>query len=99
MKYYISAFKNLFNFSKEASLKDFSYFFLFNIIITVIFELIFNKYGFPSSFYSVYRAITFAVLLSVGFRRIKNTGHSPWLVFIPIVNLILAGMPEKEKQS
>ena len=40
--------------------------------------------------------ILFIPLLSLGFRRIQDTGKTGWLFLIPLLNLILAMFPGNE---
>ena len=100
MKNYLLAFKNMFNFKDQATLSEFWSFFIINIIVSFFFTIAVEKI-FPNERYILltYRIITIFTLFSVGFRRVKNTGLSGWLFLIPIANLILAFLPEKEKEN
>jgi uncharacterized membrane protein YhaH (DUF805 family) len=96
MKYYILGFKKILNFRSEATLNEFWMFFVFNIFVNVIFTIICKKLNFHEYVYQVYRIASVLAFISLGFRRLKNAGYPGWLFLIPIVNLILASMPEKE---
>lgn len=98
MKYYFLAFKNIFNFKDEATIKEFWYYFLINIVVTVIVNQVCKKFELNEYVFSVYRVITVFALISLGFRRLKDAGLSGWLFLIPLVNLILAGLPRKRSQ-
>lgn len=97
MKYYFLAFRNMFNFKKEATLNEFWSFFIINLFVSFIVGFLISKM-FPHDRYllSVYRVIDVYILFSVGYRRVKNTGFSGWLFLIPFVNLIFASLPEKK---
>jgi uncharacterized membrane protein YhaH (DUF805 family) len=96
MKDYLNAFKNIFNYKDEATLKEFWNFFIFNFLFDIIIGFLAKRFLLPEYLHNTYTVITFLVLISVGFRRLKNAGYSGWLFLIPIVNLILALLPQKE---
>jgi len=95
MKYYILAFKNIFNFKSESTIIEFWSFFIVNAIVSFLFTVIIKILLEDTIILPLYRIITFLVLFSIGFRRLKNAGFNGWLFIIPIVNLILAFFPEK----
>ena len=99
MKDYINAFKNIFNYKDEATVKEFWNYFFVNIIINVIVRLLVKKFSLPEYLYNIYTVIVLLALISIGFRRLKNAGYSGWLFLIPIVNLILALLPQKEGEK
>lgn len=96
MKYYILGLKKILDFRSEATLNEFWMFFIFNIIVNVIFTIICKKLNFHESVYQVYRITSVFAIISLGFRRLKNAGFPRWLLLIPIINLILASMPQKD---
>jgi uncharacterized membrane protein YhaH (DUF805 family) len=96
MKDYLNAFKNIFNYTDEATLKEFWNFFIFNFLFDIIIRFLSKRFLLPEYLQNIYTVITILVLISVGFRRLKNAGYSGWLFLIPIVNLILASLPQKE---
>jgi len=96
MKDYINAFKNIFNYKDEATLKEFWNFYFFTFLLNVIIRFLDKRFPLPEYLYIPYVIIVILALISVGFRRLKNAGYSGWLFLIPIVNLILALMPQKE---
>jgi|NorSeaMetagenome_1021524.scaffolds.fasta_scaffold01721_6 uncharacterized membrane protein YhaH (DUF805 family) len=95
MKYYLLAFKNIFNFKSESTIIEFWSFFIVNAIVSFLFTVIIKILLEDTIILPLYRIITFLVLFSIGFRRLKNAGFNGWLFIIPIVNLILAFFPEK----
>lgn len=96
MKDYINAFKKIFNFKDETTLKEFWNFFFINLIVNVMVRFLVKKFSLPENLYNLYSIIILFTLISIGFRRLKNAGYSGWLFLIPFVNLILALLPEKE---
>jgi uncharacterized membrane protein YhaH (DUF805 family) len=96
MKYYILAIKRIFDFKGESTIKEFWYFFLFNIIISLLLIFLCKKIIKNDLISEIHKWFSLIPLYSVGFRRIRNTGLSPWLFLIPVINIILAGFPEKE---
>jgi uncharacterized membrane protein YhaH (DUF805 family) len=96
MKDYINAFKNIFNYRDEATLKEFWNFFIFYFLFNIIIRFIVKRFSMPEYIHNTYIVIVSLALISIGFRRLKNAGYSGWLFLIPIVNLILALLPEKE---
>lgn len=96
MKDYILAYKNIFNYKDESTIKQFWSFFIINIIISSLIMFIAKKYTLSNYIYNTYVAISFLVFLSIGYRRIKNAGYSGWYILIPIVNIIFASLPTNE---
>ena len=96
MKDYLNAFKKIFNFRDEATLKEFWNFLIFNFIVNIILRFLSKRFLLPEYLHDTFTAIATLALVSVGFRRIKNAGYCGWLFLIPIVNLILALLPQKE---
>jgi len=99
MKYYLLAFKNIFNFKSESTIIEFWSFFIVNAIVSFLFTVIIKILLEDTIILPLYRIITFLVLFSIGFRRLKNAGFNGWLFIIPIVNLILAFFPEKRDKK
>lgn len=104
MKDYLNAFKNIFNYKDEATLKEFWNFFIFNWFFNIIIRLLAKRFSqseylydaYSEYLYDTYIVIVALTLVSVGFRRLKNAGISGWLFLIPFVNLILALRPQKQ---
>lgn len=95
MKNYILALKKIFDFKTSSSLSEFWGFFFVNIAISIILIFI-SKLTIGNELIAViYRYFSYLPLLSLGFRRLRDVGVSPWLFLIPIVNLILAGLKSK----
>ena len=96
MKDYLNAFKNIFNYKDEATLKEFWNFFIFNFFFNIIFKLLDKRFSQSEYLYDTYIVIVTLALVAVGYRRLKNAGYSGWLFLIPFVNLILALRPQKQ---
>jgi len=99
MRNYFLAFKNIFNYKGQATMSEFWSFFIINIIVSFLFTILIEKLLLHNIILITYRILTYLVLFSVGFRRLKNAGLSGWLFLIPIANLILASLPKKEKKE
>lgn len=96
MKDYLNAFKNIFNYRDEATLKEFWNFFIFNWFFNIIIRLLAKRFSQSEYLYDTYIVIVTLALVAVGYRRLKNAGYSGWLFLIPFVNLILALRPQKQ---
>ena len=96
MKNFFLAFKNIFNYSGESTLNEFWSFFGINFIVNLIITIICKKLNLHEYVYDTYRVISILALIAIGFRRLKNAGFTGWLFFIPLVNLLLASLPEKK---
>lgn len=99
MKDYINAFKNIFNYKDESTLKEFWNFFIINLIVNVIIRFLVKRFSWPEYLHNIYSVIILFTLISIGYRRLKNAGYSGWLFLIPILNLILALFPQKETKE
>ena len=105
MNYYLSSFKKGADFKGRASRKEFWVFYFFFIIILLAGHLFELKIGIvPENDKTV--LLPYILLLhgfpyfAVTIRRLHDTGHSGWWMFIPIANLILlflAGNPKENK--
>lgn len=98
MKYLINPYKNILKFHGRASMKQYWYFIIINFIISLLLILTKKIHGIDQI--EVYfRYVTIIPLISLGFRRIQDTGKSGWLSLIPIVNLVIAGFVEGDKEE
>lgn len=95
MKYYFLALKRIFDFKGESTIKEFWYFFLFNILISLSIIFLCKKIINNDLISDTYKWFSLLPLYSVGFRRLRNAGLSPWLFLIPFINVFFAGLPEK----
>ena len=99
MKDYINAFKHIFKYKDESTLKEFWNFFIINLIVNVIIRFLVKRFFLPEYLHNIYSVIIFFTLISIGYRRLKNAGYSGWLFLIPILNIILALFPQKETKE
>ena len=89
MKWYLAVLKKYAVFNGRARRKEYWYFTLFSVIISILLQVIGVTAGMPllDTFY------TLAILvpsLAVGVRRMHDVNKSGWFILIPIYNLILA---------
>lgn len=93
MNWYLQVLKKYFVFSGRARRKEYWYFFLFNILVSLVFAVIdamlgslnANGFGLLSSCYSL------AVLIpsiAVSVRRLHDTDRSGWWLFIALIPVI-----------
>lgn len=94
MQWYIGAFKKYIDFSGRARRKEFWYFALFNLIVTIVLGII------DASMFGADHKTTFGMLsllyglaallpsLGVAVRRLHDTDHSGWWLLICLVPLI-----------
>ncbi len=92
MNYYLAALKKYVDFNGRARRSEYWYFFLFNVIISIVLMFIDGAMNIAilGTIYS------FAVLLpgiAVAIRRMHDVNKSGWYILIPIYNLILACTP------
>jgi uncharacterized membrane protein YhaH (DUF805 family) len=81
----LRGFKNFFNFSGRASTREYWYFILAAIIVG-------NIVAFASSdpnHLVIARYVFLLPIISVGVRRLHDTGHRGWWLLFPFVNLFL----------
>ena len=89
--------ENYLNFTGRARRAEFWWYFLANLIITVVLNIIDAAIGSGSGFYGgiltgIYGLAVLLPGLAVGIRRLHDTDKSGWwllLVFIPIVGIIV----------
>ena len=89
MNYYLKVLSEYANFEGRARRSEYWYFFLFNIIASIVITMIAVAIKFPllGTLYSL------GVLIpgiAVAIRRMHDVGKSGWYCLIPIYNLILA---------
>lgn len=89
MNWYLAVLKKYAEFNGRARRSEYWYFFLFNLIISVVLGVI----GGVIHFKYIGNLYSLAVLLpglAVGIRRMHDVGKSGWFILIPIYNIILA---------
>ena len=96
--YFLKPFIKVFNFKGRSNIKEFWYFILINFVISLILVLTKKIHGIDKiDIY--YRYVYFIPLISLGFRRIQDTGKNGFLFLIPFVNFILAAFPGEENKN
>ncbi|MGL5085210.1 MAG: DUF805 domain-containing protein [Clostridium sp.] len=88
MNQYLNAFKNYATFKGRASRSDYWYFYLFNLIITILFAFL----GVDLLYY-IYSLAIFIPSCALLARRAHDVNLSGWFMLIPIYNLILCCTP------
>ncbi|AUC81391.1 DUF805 domain-containing protein [Lacinutrix sp. Bg11-31] len=92
MNWYLKVLKQYTDFSGRARRTEYWMFFLFNVLISIVINIIVIAGEMPSL--SIIDTIySFAVLIpgiAVGVRRMHDVGKSGWYLLIPIYSLILA---------
>lgn len=87
MNYFFKVLQNYAVFSGRARRKEYWYFVLFNVIISILINILFGQRSTAEMLYSL------AILIpsiAVGVRRMHDVGKSGWFLLIPIYNLVLA---------
>ena len=89
MNYYLKALRNYATFEGRARRSEYWYFFLFNVVITIVLGFIDEMMGIEV-LSNVYTLAVFIPGIAVAVRRIHDVGKKGWYCLIPIYNLILA---------
>lgn len=87
MKWYVYALNNYANFKGRATRSEFWWFTLFYFIFACVCAFLDGLLN-AGFFYSIYFLVTLIPSISVTARRLHDTGHSGWLMLIPIVPII-----------
>lgn len=98
MNYYFLGLKKYATFSGRASIAEYWYFFLFNLIIFLLLGVIEGLLGIaPETDESVlpgmYQLIILIPTIAVGVRRMHDVNISGWCIVIPFYNLIMLATP------
>lgn len=89
MNWYLKVIQNYATFSGRARRKEYWMFFLFNMLISIVLNIIAGVIKFPL-LGSLYSLVVLLPSIAVGVRRMHDVGKSGWFILIPIYNLILA---------
>ncbi|MCP4080406.1 MAG: DUF805 domain-containing protein [Planctomycetaceae bacterium] len=94
MNWYLEVLKKYAVFSGRARRKEYWYYALFNLIITmvlVVVDLMTGLFSFDAGiglFSGVYGLAVLIPSIAVGFRRLHDTNHSGWWLLIALIPLI-----------
>lgn len=88
MEWYLKVLKNYAGFGGRARRKEFWMFFLVNMGIGIVLNIIGTAIDFLL-LGTIYSLAVMIPYLAVGVRRIHDTGKSGWFILIPIYNIIL----------
>lgn len=89
MKYYLQVLKKYAVFDGRASRREYWYFALFNLMISVVLAIIDEEVG-AGYLGTMYSLAVLVPSIAVAVRRMHDVGKSGWYCLIPIYNLILA---------
>lgn len=99
MNYYITVLKKYAVFSGRASRAEYWYFFLFNLIVSIVLGIVDMVIFGEDVVFGVGNIYSLALLipsLAVGVRRMHDIGNSGWFLLIPIYNIILLATKGEE---
>lgn len=91
MNYYISMWKNAFDFNGKATRSEYWYAILFNFLIALVLGMISAAAPVLVMVASLYSILIIIPALSLAIRRFRDAGKSPWFIlvaFIPLVGWI-----------
>lgn len=98
MNWYLKVWKNFFGFDGRARRKEYWFFVLFNIIISIILTIIdkmtgtFNAEAGMGLLSGIYTLAVIIPSIAVGVRRLHDTDRSGWwllIVLVPIIGAIV----------
>lgn len=106
MNWYIKVLKNYAVFEGRSRRKEYWYFFLFNILAGIAIGIIVSLTSALSGAGStpldvisgIYNVAMLVPSIAVGIRRMHDTGHSGWWLWVPFANMYLLCI-EGETQS
>lgn len=87
MSWYIEALKKYAVFSGRAHRTEYWYFFLFNVLISIVLAIIDSVVGI-GVLYAIYSLAVLIPSIAVGIRRLHDTDRSAWWLFISLIPLI-----------
>ncbi len=96
-----SVFSNYASFSGRARRSEFWYFFLFNLIVSLVLGLLGNRISFFSYISGLFSLAVLIPSIAVAIRRLHDTGKSGWfylLSLIPLVNLYVIYLMCKDSE-
>jgi len=89
MNWYIEVLKKYAQFTGRARRKEYWYFALFSLIISIVLLIVGAAIGAPF-INSLYSLAVLIPSIAVGVRRMHDVDKSGWFILVPIYNLVLA---------
>ena len=90
MNWYLEVLKKYAVFGGRARRKEYWMFVLFSLLIVIGLSIVEGILGIPAVLATVYQLAILIPSIAVGVRRMHDTDHSGWWLFVPIVNLVFA---------
>jgi len=89
VNHYIDAFKRYFDVQGRSTRMQYWMFYLLNLIAIFVFAILDASLNLDSPFfYMAYVLVSFIPVVTVGVRRMHDSGRSGWWLIVPIVNLV-----------
>ncbi|MDQ0200766.1 DUF805 domain-containing protein [Neobacillus ginsengisoli] len=88
MHWYLGVVKNYVGFEGRARRQEYWMFFLFNAIISIIFEILDKIAHISPLLSSLYSLAVLLPHLAVSFRRLHDTGKSGWWLLIGLIPIV-----------
>ena len=88
MNWYLTVIKQYAVFSGRSRRQEYWMFTLINIIISIVLSLIDGAVGTAGVLQGIYGLALLLPSIGVTIRRLHDTGHSAWWIFIPLVPII-----------
>lgn len=98
LNYYIKAMKNYVNFRGRATRPEYWFFFLFNVIITIILS-VFDGFMQTDVSGKVYSLLVCLPGLAVAVRRLHDTDCSGWWILVPFANIVFLCLKGTEGEN
>ena len=89
MNWYLLVFKKYVDFNGRSRRKEYWYFTLFNILISIVLTIIEGVTN-TQNIDSLYSLAVLIPGIAVGVRRMHDVGKTGWYIMIPIYNFVLA---------
>ena len=92
VEWYLKAFTNYFGFEGRARRKEYWFFFLGNVIVSIALGTVEAMLGIAGLVSGLFSLVIFIPSIAVGIRRLHDTGRSGWwmlLGLVPLLNLVL----------
>ncbi|MBQ11402.1 MAG: hypothetical protein CMJ45_07625 [Planctomyces sp.] len=88
MNWYLAVIKQYAVFSGRSRRQEYWMFTLINVIVSIVLRVVDEIVGSPGAIQGIYAIALFLPSLGVAIRRLHDTGHSAWWIFIPLVPII-----------